>query len=109
VSFHSYYDFGYLLRICTCVPLPEFDRDFFAVLQRFSRAFSRITSIPLLQPLTSPPPPPTPLRFFPCIYDIKHLIHTFDDLHGGLGNIATQVLLPQPHAPSPSRLSLSSG
>jgi CCR4-NOT transcription complex subunit 7/8 len=72
VSFHSYYDFGYLLRICTCVPLPESDRDFFASLQ----------------------------RFFPCIYDIKHLIHTFDDLHGGLGNIATQLGLERIHGPA---------
>jgi CCR4-NOT transcription complex subunit 7/8 len=47
------------------VPLPENDKEFFAIL----------------------------LKFFPCIYDIKHLIHTFDDLHGGLGNIASQVLL----------------
>jgi hypothetical protein len=64
----------------------------------FRALFHASTSNPLLQPLT----PPTPLRFFPCIYDIKHLIHTFDDLHGGLGNIATQVLSPQPRAPSPS-------
>ena len=39
VSFHSYYDFGYLLRICTCVALPESDKDFFTVLQRYPRLF----------------------------------------------------------------------
>lgn len=72
ISFHSYYDFGYLLRICTCAVLPDLDKDFFTVLH----------------------------RFFPCIYDIKHLIHTFDDLHGGLGNIAVQLGLERSHGPA---------
>jgi hypothetical protein len=29
ISFHSYYDFGYLIKILTCKPLPAEENDFF--------------------------------------------------------------------------------
>ncbi|KAM0686287.1 CCR4-NOT core DEDD RNase subunit, partial [Conglomerata obtusa] len=32
VSFHSAYDFGYLVKLMTCNPLPEREEDFFALL-----------------------------------------------------------------------------
>lgn len=60
ISFHSGFDFGYLLKILTCAPLPTKEDDFFAMLQ----------------------------LFFPCIYDIKFLMDSCTNLHGGLSKIA---------------------
>lgn len=48
ITFHSGYDFGYLLKILTCKPLPEKESEFFDLLN----------------------------RFFPCIYDLKVLTNT---------------------------------
>eukprot|EP00708_Paratrimastix_pyriformis_P003760 GAFH01002556.1.p1 GENE.GAFH01002556.1~~GAFH01002556.1.p1 ORF type:complete len:320 (+),score=36.97 GAFH01002556.1:124-960(+) len=48
ITFHSGYDFGYLLKILTCKPLPEGEAEFFELLN----------------------------RFFPCIYDLKVLTNT---------------------------------
>jgi len=48
ITFHSGYDFGYLLKILTCKPLPEQESEFFELLS----------------------------RFFPCIYDLKVLTNT---------------------------------
>jgi CCR4-NOT transcription complex subunit 7/8 len=33
ITFHSGYDFGYLLKILTCQPLPATDTEFFELLQ----------------------------------------------------------------------------
>ena len=33
ITFHSGYDFGYLLKILTCQPLPATDAEFFEILQ----------------------------------------------------------------------------
>ena len=49
ISFHSGYDFGYLLKLLTCEPLPAEESDFFALMQ----------------------------LFFPCIYDIKFLMKSW--------------------------------
>jgi CCR4-NOT transcription complex subunit 7/8 len=46
ISFHSAYDFGYLLQILTCKPLPDDEADFRDSLE----------------------------LFFPCIYDMKYLV-----------------------------------
>lgn len=32
ITFHSGYDFGYLLKILTCLPLPPNESDFFEIL-----------------------------------------------------------------------------
>jgi len=72
VSFHSYYDFGYLLRICTGEPLPTLDSEFFDILH----------------------------RYFPCIYDIKYLMRTCDDLRGGLNSISVQLGMERIHGPA---------
>ncbi|PFH33350.1 ccr4-associated factor family protein [Besnoitia besnoiti] len=57
ISFHGCYDFGYLLKLLTCAPLPQSEAQFFELLH----------------------------DFFPALYDIKYLlrsIHNFN-LSGG--------------------------
>ena len=63
VSFHSGYDFGYLLKLATCLPLPRDENAFFELMR----------------------------TYFPHVYDIKHLIRSLDGLHGGLANIASNL------------------
>jgi hypothetical protein len=33
ITFHSGYDFGYLLKVLTCQPLPQSEADFFELLK----------------------------------------------------------------------------
>lgn len=60
ITFHSGYDFGYLLKILTCVNLPEKQEGFFDLLR----------------------------LYFPNIYDVKHLMKFCNSLHGGLNKLA---------------------
>jgi len=60
VTFHSGYDFGYLLKVLTCAALPEKDTEFFELLS----------------------------IFFPVIYDMKYLMKFCGNLHGGLQKLA---------------------
>lgn len=60
ISFHSGYDFGYLLKILTCKPLPETESEFFEQLR----------------------------VYFPAIYDIKFIASSCDNLKGGLNKLA---------------------
>ncbi|ORY26131.1 putative ccr4-not transcription complex, subunit 7 [Naematelia encephala] len=80
VSFHSGYDFGYLLKILTCAPLPANENDFFSLLA----------------------------IWFPCIYDIKHIVRSVKTLRGGLQEIAESLGItrigPQHQAGSDSLL-----
>jgi CCR4-NOT transcription complex subunit 7/8 len=80
ISFHSGFDFGYLLKILTAAPLPSKEDEFFALLQ----------------------------LWFPCVYDIKVLIDSFPSLHGGLSKIAETLNVirigPQHQAGSDSLL-----
>lgn len=80
LTFHSGHDFGYLLKILTCQPLPEAESDFFYVLS----------------------------IYFPCIFDIKYLMKFTDNLHGGLSKLAEQLdvarIGPQHQAGSDSLL-----
>lgn len=80
ISFHSGYDFGYLLKILTCQPLPTAESEFFALLQ----------------------------LYFPCIYDIKYLMNSCQNLNGGLQKVAEQLAVirigPQHQAGSDSLL-----
>lgn len=59
----SGYDFGYLLKILTCEPLPQNENDFFQLLY----------------------------IWFPCIYDIKHVVRSVKTLRGGLQEIAESL------------------
>eukprot|EP00270_Netrium_digitus_P022230 TRINITY_DN986_c0_g1_i1.p1 TRINITY_DN986_c0_g1~~TRINITY_DN986_c0_g1_i1.p1 ORF type:complete len:267 (+),score=38.30 TRINITY_DN986_c0_g1_i1:106-801(+) len=60
ITFHSGYDFGYLLKLLTCQNLPSGEADFFNLLR----------------------------TYFPTIYDVKYLMKFCDNLHGGLNRLA---------------------
>lgn len=60
VTFHSGYDFGYLLKVLTCQNLPETQAGFFDLIN----------------------------MYFPTVYDIKHLMKFCNSLHGGLNKLA---------------------
>jgi len=79
-SFHSGYDFGYLLKLLTCSPLPPEESEFFEQIK----------------------------LFFPCIYDIKYLMKSCKSLKGGLNELAEDLKIerigPQHQAGSDSLL-----
>ncbi|GMJ14298.1 CCR4-associated factor 1k [Hibiscus trionum] len=60
VTFHSGYDFGYLLKLLTCQNLPDTQAGFFSLIK----------------------------IYFPTLYDIKHLMKFCNSLHGGLNKLA---------------------
>ncbi|XP_008799630.1 probable CCR4-associated factor 1 homolog 7 [Phoenix dactylifera] len=60
VTFHSGYDFGYLLKLLTRQNLPDTQPGFFNLIK----------------------------IFFPTVYDIKHLMKFCNSLHGGLNKLA---------------------
>lgn len=63
LSFHSGYDFGYLLKILTQCPLPEQEEEFFALVK----------------------------LYFYNIYDVKYLMKSCKNLKGGLQEVAEQL------------------
>jgi CCR4-NOT transcription complex subunit 7/8 len=65
VTFHSSYDFAYLLRLLTCLPLPATETEFFDLLS----------------------------LYFPTLYDIKYLMKSCENLQGGLQKVADQLQL----------------
>uniref|UniRef100_UPI003AABC9E2 CCR4-NOT transcription complex subunit 8 isoform X1 n=1 Tax=Centroberyx gerrardi TaxID=166262 RepID=UPI003AABC9E2 len=65
LSFHSGYDFGYLVKLLTDARLPEEEHDFFQILN----------------------------LFFPAIYDVKYLMKSCKNLKGGLQEVADQLEL----------------
>lgn len=60
VTFHSAYDFGYLIKLLTCKSLPDTQTEFFVLIK----------------------------IYFPIVYDIKHLMKFCNSLHGGLNKLA---------------------
>jgi len=60
VSFHSSYDFGYLLKTLTCTSLPQDEAAFLDLLH----------------------------TYFPCIFDVKFMMTAVEGLHGGLSGLA---------------------
>ncbi|XP_037315695.2 CCR4-NOT transcription complex subunit 7 isoform X1 [Pungitius pungitius] len=80
LSFHSGYDFGYLIKILSNANLPEEEVDFFEILR----------------------------LYFPVIYDVKYLMKSCKNLKGGLQEVAEQLELerigPQHQAGSDSLL-----
>ena len=63
ISFHSGYDFGYLVKILTCKDIPTEESDFFDLLH----------------------------LYFPCIYDVKMLMTESDTFKGGLNKLAADL------------------
>lgn len=80
LSFHSGYDFGYLLKLLTDQNLPADESEFFDLLR----------------------------IYFPTIYDVKYLMKSCKNLKGGLQEVADQLELrrvgPQHQAGSDSLL-----
>lgn len=80
IAFHGTYDFGYLLKVVTCEPLPDEEPQFHELLH----------------------------QYFPCIYDIKYLMKSCKNLRGGLqevaDNLAVERVGPQHQAGSDSLL-----
>jgi CCR4-NOT transcription complex subunit 7/8 len=80
ISFHSGYDYGYLLKVLTCQPLPKEEADFFDMLK----------------------------LYFPCVYDIKYLMKSCENLKGGLQKVSESLNImrigPQHQAGSDSLL-----
>lgn len=80
ISFHSGYDYGYLLKVLTCQALPKEESDFFEMMR----------------------------HFFPCVYDIKYLMKSCESLRGGLQKVAEDMQIdrigPQHQAGSDSLL-----
>lgn len=80
LSFHSGYDFGYLLKLLTDQNLPAEESEFFELLR----------------------------LYFPNIYDVKYLMKSCKNLKGGLQEVADQLELrrvgPQHQAGSDSHL-----
>jgi CCR4-NOT transcription complex subunit 7/8 len=63
ITFHSGYDFGYLMKMLTNEPLPESESQFFTKL----------------------------LKFFPRLYDEKHMMCSCESLVGGLNRLASDL------------------
>lgn len=67
ISFHSGYDFGYLVKIMSCKPLPTEESEFRTLLG----------------------------KYFPALYDIKFLMKSCRSLKGGLQDIAEDMGVPR--------------
>uniref|UniRef100_A0A0C9RSP5 poly(A)-specific ribonuclease n=1 Tax=Wollemia nobilis TaxID=56998 RepID=A0A0C9RSP5_9CONI len=65
ITFHSAYDFGYLLKLLTCQRLPSTRQGFLGLMR----------------------------LYFPNVYDVKHLIKFCDGLYGGLNRVAELLKL----------------
>jgi len=63
LTFHSAYDFGYLLRQLTCQALPDSESEFLETLR----------------------------IYFPNMYDIKYLMASTENLNGGLQKVANEL------------------
>ncbi len=63
ISFHSGYDFGYLVKLLTCQALPKEEPEFFELFH----------------------------TFFPCVYDLKYMMKSCESLSGGLNRLADDL------------------
>eukprot|EP00808_Paulinella_micropora_P021159 g68205.t1 len=83
ISFHSGYDYGYLLKVLTSKALPKEESEFFQLIR----------------------------DYFPCLYDIKYLMISCENLSGGLQKVAETLKIerigPQHQAGSDALLTAS--
>ena len=83
ISFHSGYDFAYVLKVLTCAPLPEDEADFFELLK----------------------------IYFPRIFDMKYMMKSCEALRGGLQQVCddlqTKRIGPQHQAGSDALMTCS--
>jgi CCR4-NOT transcription complex subunit 7/8 len=84
ITFHGGFDFAYLIRMLTGLPLPDDDASFYNILN----------------------------TYFPCFYDVKHMTKELENLKGGgLSKLASDLSVkrigPQHQAGSDSLLTLS--
>jgi len=83
ITFHSGYDFGYLLKLLTCEDLPCSEQEFFTLLR----------------------------EYFPNIFDMKYMMEQLANIHGGLNKLADLLQVerigPQHQAGSDSLLTAS--
>jgi CCR4-NOT transcription complex subunit 7/8 len=63
ITFHSGYDFAYLLKVLTCQNLPDTEVNFLKTLK----------------------------LYFPNFYDLKHIVRNFEHLRGGLNKLAEEL------------------
>ena len=63
ITFHSGYDFGYLLRLLTCQNLPVEESEFFDLLR----------------------------LYFPKVYDVKYIMKSCKNLKGGLQEVRVYI------------------
>mmetsp|Transcript_24571 Transcript_24571/g.42266 ORF Transcript_24571/g.42266 Transcript_24571/m.42266 type:complete len:294 (+) Transcript_24571:114-995(+) len=63
ISFHSGYDFGYLIKLLTAKALPAEETEFFDLLH----------------------------MYFPCVYDVKYLMKFCGNMGGGLNKLAQSL------------------
>lgn len=93
ITFHSGYDFGYLLKVLTCQPLPKAEVEFFELLKVGLRTHCPSSSDFFLGPkqldcAVSIDTLCAMQIYFPTVYDIKYLMKFCDNLHGGLNKLA---------------------
>lgn len=67
ISFHAGYDYGYLLKLLTCTPLPKEEEEFFELLK----------------------------LYFPSVYDIKYMMKSCETLRGGLQKVSETLNVPR--------------
>lgn len=67
ISFHSGYDFGYMLKVLTSLPIPPEECQFFDKIR----------------------------VYFPNIYDVKYLMKSCKNLKGGLQEVADELEIPR--------------
>lgn len=63
ISFHSAYDFGYLIKLLTATSLPASEKEFFRLLK----------------------------LYFPHVYDVKYMMKSSENLKGGLNQLAEDL------------------